>query len=101
MADDDRTRGLRLAGVGLEFAAAVAGLSLLGYWIDRHFGTGPWGLLIGAGIGLVGGTYNLIRDALAGPRNGRGGAAGSGAGAREQGAGEDRRGPRPPAGGDG
>ena len=52
MADDDRTSGLRLAGVGLEFAAAVAGLSLLGYWIDRHFGTGPWGLLIGAGIGL-------------------------------------------------
>lgn len=64
MADDDRTSGLRLAGVGIEFAAAVAGLSLLGYWIDRHFGTGPWALLIGAGIGLVGGTYNLIRDAV-------------------------------------
>jgi ATP synthase protein I len=68
MAEDDRTSGLRLTGVGIEFAAAVAGLSLLGYWIDRHFGSSPWGLLIGAGIGLVGGTYNLIRAALAGGR---------------------------------
>lgn len=83
MADDDRTSGLRLAGVGLEFAAAVAGLSLLGYWIDRHFGTSPWALLIGAGIGLIGGTYNLIRDALVGSSGGR------------------RRKPPPPEGGEG
>jgi F0F1-type ATP synthase assembly protein I len=67
MADNDRTSGLRLAGVGIEFAAAVAGLSLLGLWIDRHYGSAPWGVLIGAGVGLIGGTYNLIRAATARP----------------------------------
>jgi ATP synthase protein I len=60
--------GLRFLGLGLEFAAAVAGMTLVGYWIDRHYGTGPWGLLIGAGLGLVGGMYNMIREALAGVR---------------------------------
>ena len=109
MAEDDRTSGLRLAGVGVEFAAAVAGLSLLGYWIDRHFGTGPWALLLGAGLGIVGGTYNLIRDALGGPRRGRRGPEGSGAPAAGgeagggRGSGDGRREPpgKPPSGGDG
>lgn len=84
MADDDRTSGLRLAGVGMEFAAAVAGLSLAGYWIDRHFGSGPWGLLAGAALGLVGGTYNLIRQATVKPpskpvgKDGAGGPDGAG-----------------------
>jgi len=94
MADDDPTSGLRLAGVGIEFAAAVAGLSLLGYWIDRHFGTGPWGVLIGAGIGIVGGTYNLIRDVLVGPRSGRRGAPRPGGPAAPSG--EPEEGRRPP-----
>ncbi len=53
-----------MSGIGFEFAASVVGLSLLGLWIDRHRGTSPWGLLIGLALGLVGGTYNLIRDSL-------------------------------------
>jgi F0F1-type ATP synthase assembly protein I len=52
---------MRLAGAGLELAATLVGACLLGYWIDRRFGTDPWGLLICAGIGIVGGLYNLIR----------------------------------------
>jgi ATP synthase protein I len=59
---------LRFSGIGFEFAAAVAGLTLVGYWIDRHFGSQPWGLLVGLALGLVGGTYNLIRDSLAATR---------------------------------
>ena len=59
------TRWTRHAGMGVEFAAAVAGFALLGYWIDAHYGTGPWGVLIGAALGLVGGTYNLIRQSMA------------------------------------
>lgn len=55
----------RYYGIGMELAAAVVGFTLLGYWIDRHFDTGPWGLLICIAIGLVGGTYNLIRSSLA------------------------------------
>jgi F0F1-type ATP synthase assembly protein I len=57
-------RGMRFVGLGMEFAAAVAGLTLLGHWIDRKLGVEPWGLLIGAGIGLIGGMYNMIRVAL-------------------------------------
>src|SRR5438128_1402864 len=55
---------MRLAGLGVELAAAVVGGSLLGYWIDRRFGTAPLWLLICAGIGVIGGLYNLIRQAL-------------------------------------
>lgn len=55
----------RCTGVGIEYAAAVAGFALVGYWIDRHYGSGPWGVLIGAALGLIGGTYNLVRQSMA------------------------------------
>lgn len=54
----------RLASLGFEFTAAVAGFVLVGYWIDRHYGTYPRWILIGAVLGIVGGMYNLIRAAL-------------------------------------
>lgn len=54
----------RLAAAGTELAGAVAGGSLLGYWIDRQLETSPWGLLIGASVGIVGGLYNLVRKAV-------------------------------------
>lgn len=50
--------------MGFELVAAVAGFCLLGYWIDRRYDTSPWGLLICAICGLVGGFYNFIRTAL-------------------------------------
>ena len=56
---------VRFSGVGLELAGAIAGLALVGYWVDKHFGTHPWGILAGVAIGLVGGLYNLIRESLA------------------------------------
>jgi F0F1-type ATP synthase assembly protein I len=52
---------MRLASAGVELAATLAGACLLGYWIDRRFGTDPWGLLTCAAIGIVGGLYNLVR----------------------------------------
>ena len=55
---------MRLAGLGVELAATVGGACLLGYWIDRHFETGPWGLVVCSLIGVVGGLYNLIRQAV-------------------------------------
>lgn len=55
---------MKLSGIGVELVGAVAGLTLMGYWWDRHFHTGPWGLLIGIALGIVGGTYNLIRQSL-------------------------------------
>jgi F0F1-type ATP synthase assembly protein I len=55
---------MRYAGLGIELAAAVGLLSLLGWWIDGRLGTAPWGLVIGAMIGLIGGMANLLRSAL-------------------------------------
>lgn len=55
---------MKLSGIGVELVGAVVGLTLMGYWWDRHFHTGPWGLLIGIALGIVGGTYNLIRQSL-------------------------------------
>lgn len=76
--DDDRRRGLRLAGVGMELAAAVLGLTLIGYWVDRRFGTAPWAVIIGALVGLIGGMYNFLREALgAVKRGGDGGGGGA------------------------
>ncbi|MFO0973879.1 MAG: AtpZ/AtpI family protein [Phycisphaerae bacterium] len=51
--------------MGTEFAGALIGLTLLGVWIDRHYSTGLKGTLICSGLGLVGGMYNFIRQALA------------------------------------
>ncbi len=60
----DRPTWLRLSGTGIEFAAAIIGFVLLGYWVDRHYDTKPMGVLIGAALGILGGGYNLVRTAL-------------------------------------
>ena len=54
----------KLAGIGFELAAAVGGFVFVGYLWDRHFGSAPWGVLVGAILGLIGGMYNLIRQTL-------------------------------------
>lgn len=64
----ERRGGLKLASLGFDLAAAVGGLALVGYWVDRHWETRPWGLLVGAMLGLTGGMYNLIKAALAASR---------------------------------
>jgi F0F1-type ATP synthase assembly protein I len=67
--EDRRFPGwVRHSGVGLELAGAVAGLALVGYWIDGKFGTTPWGILGGVIIGIVGGLYNLVKESLAAVR---------------------------------
>lgn len=59
----------KLAGIGFELAAAVGGFTFLGYLWDRHFGSSPWGTLVGAILGLIGGMYNLIRQSLLATRS--------------------------------
>ncbi len=49
-------------GLGTELAASVVGMLLIGYFLDKHFGTSPWLLLTGAAVGLIGGFYNFIKE---------------------------------------
>jgi len=63
-ADRRSASWVRYSGIGLELAGATAGLALVGYWIDRQFGSSPWGLLGGVVIGIVGGLYNFVRESL-------------------------------------
>ncbi len=53
------------AGMGTEFAGALCGLTLFGYWIDHRYGSGLKATLICGSIGMIGGLYNFIRQALA------------------------------------
>jgi F0F1-type ATP synthase assembly protein I len=51
-------------GIGLEIAVGVALGYLIGAWVDRRWNSSPWGVLAGTMIGLAGGLYLLIRDAI-------------------------------------
>lgn len=67
--DRERPTWLRFSGIGVEFAGVVVGFTLIGLWIDRHYDSGPWGVVIGASLGLIGGMYNLIRESLKASRD--------------------------------
>jgi len=49
--------------VGSDFFAGIVVGGLLGWGIDRSFGTTPWGLIICLGLGFVAGTNLAIRSA--------------------------------------
>jgi F0F1-type ATP synthase assembly protein I len=62
---------MKYSGVGFGFVGGVAGFGLIGYWIDNHYHSSPWGVLVGVALGLIGATYNLIRDSQAAEREAR------------------------------
>ena len=49
------------AAGGTEFGGTVAVLCLLGWWLDKRWGTSPTLILTGLVIGVVGGTIKLFR----------------------------------------
>ena len=65
---DDRKRVerqyLRFAGVGVQYAATILVLTLLGIWIDNRAGTAPLFLLVFLLLGFVGATWSLIQQVL-------------------------------------
>ncbi|HKI85225.1 MAG TPA: AtpZ/AtpI family protein [Thermoanaerobaculia bacterium] len=70
---ENEDRGwIRLGGLGIELVASVAGFVAVGFLLDRHYGWSPWGVLIGAALGFIGGLYNLIRGALLASREAAG-----------------------------
>ena len=58
--DAIRTIGA-LSTVGFSFVLAIVIGVAAGYYIDNHFGTKPWGFLIGFVFGLVAGVLNVVR----------------------------------------
>ena len=46
-----------------EFVAGVAAGGILGWLIDRFFGTSPWGLIVCLILGFCAGMLNLMRAA--------------------------------------
>jgi len=70
--------GMRYAGLGIELAATVGLLALLGWWIDGRFDTAPWGVLLGALLGLAVGMAHMVHVALAATRSGGDGGGGTG-----------------------
>ena len=62
--DDDasvRRRYGRLAGVGMQFGAAITVFALVGNWLDGRLGTRPLLLVLGVLLGFAGGTISLVR----------------------------------------
>ncbi len=58
------SKWLRYTSLGFELGAAVALPTLLGVWIDRRWGSEPWGFLAGFCLGLAGGLYRFIRTSM-------------------------------------
>ncbi len=64
--DDKRAdeQNANLAMVGLQVAVGVGVGYAVGWWLDRRFGWGNKGVIIGSMLGLAGGLYLLIKDAI-------------------------------------
>ena len=72
--------GLRAAGphlgFGLQLGAAMVFFVALGIGVDRWLGTTPWGVIVGAVLGMVGIVALVVRmanEARGNPPHGRGG----------------------------
>ncbi|MEX0653185.1 MAG: AtpZ/AtpI family protein [Phycisphaeraceae bacterium] len=52
---------LILLGAAGEVGLMVAGMTILGWWLDGQWGTRPWLTLAGVAMGIGGGMYNLWR----------------------------------------
>ena len=55
---------LKWTGLGFEFAGVVALFVYLGYKADERWDSSPWGVLIGAGVGVTGGIYWLAKEGM-------------------------------------
>lgn len=62
--DDNEQSPWRIAGMGLQLVATTLVFAGMGYLLDREFGSSPWGVVVMSLIGLVGGLYLLIKEAL-------------------------------------
>ncbi|HEX4123338.1 MAG TPA: AtpZ/AtpI family protein [Tepidisphaeraceae bacterium] len=64
MASNDQSDWGRGLTMGLELGVGVGLGALVGTWLDRRYGFGPWGVAIGTTLGFISGMYLLIKEAL-------------------------------------
>ena len=50
-----------MAGLGMQFGAAIVIFALAGNWLDGRWGTRPLLLILGVLLGFAGGTISLIK----------------------------------------
>ncbi len=63
--DDEFTRmAWRLSGMGLEFISGVVGFGVVGWLVDRWAGSTPIWTITGIVLGVVGSSYNFMRQAI-------------------------------------
>jgi ATP synthase protein I len=63
---------VRYMQAGTMLVAPMLGLGALGWWIDGRFGTGPWVMVAGLLLGMVGGFVNFLQLVLPKRRDGGG-----------------------------
>ena len=51
----------KYAGIGLQFAASVVLFLYAGNWVDRRYGTSPWGVLLGVFVGASAAFFSMYR----------------------------------------
>ena len=61
---DPNSDFMRAASLGLEVAVAVFLGAYVGYQVDLHFRSGPWGMVIGLVIGSIAGFWNAYKFAV-------------------------------------
>jgi len=65
---EDRRQSRRLgkyAGTGLQFAVSIVVFLYAGQWVDRKFGSEPWGMIIGVFTGAGAAFYSMYRKLMA------------------------------------
>ncbi|MFN8665784.1 MAG: AtpZ/AtpI family protein [Gemmatimonadaceae bacterium] len=55
----------RYGGLGLQFAISILLFLYVGQWVDRRYGTKPWGLLVGVFVGAGAAFYSMYRRLMA------------------------------------
>ena len=61
---DDGPAPGALATIGLQVAIGVGVGYAVGWWLDNRYGWAPKGVIIGSMLGLAGGLYLLIKEAI-------------------------------------
>lgn len=58
-------QAMRMSAIGIEFSISVVGGLLLGWWLDKRWGTNPYFTLGGLVLGSTAGFWALYRVVIA------------------------------------